>query len=130
MKSDRVVAALRSGAFGAVVLAAGAAGAQTRAECEAGIEFVDRALAASTDPRQRGTLEKALRDARRELGEEEYDECLEAVEDARDALGGGASEFLGTQGDVWDTQWDMFLATVGAILALLTLSRVQDRQLA
>jgi len=45
-------------------------------------------------------------------------------------LGGGASEFLGTQGDVWDTQWDMFLATIGAILAQLTLSRVQDRQLA
>jgi putative membrane protein len=45
-------------------------------------------------------------------------------------LGGGASEFLGTQGDVWDTQWDMFLATVGAITAQLTLARVQDRQLA
>jgi putative membrane protein len=44
-------------------------------------------------------------------------------------LGGGASEFLGTQGDVWDTQWDMFLATTGAITAQLTLSRVQDRQL-
>jgi putative membrane protein len=44
-------------------------------------------------------------------------------------LGGGASEFLGTQGDVWDTQWDMFLATVGAIVAQLTLARVQDKQL-
>jgi hypothetical protein len=92
MKSDRVVAALRRGAFGAVVLAAGAAGAQTRTECESGIELIEHALAASPDPKQRGTLEKALRDARRELGEEEYDECLEAVEDARDALGGGASD--------------------------------------
>jgi putative membrane protein len=44
-------------------------------------------------------------------------------------LGGGASEFLGTQGDVWDTQWDMFLATIGAITAQLLLSRAQDRQL-
>lgn len=46
-------------------------------------------------------------------------------------IGGVAAEdFLGTQGDVWDTQWDMFLATCGAILALVTLSRVHDRQLA
>jgi putative membrane protein len=45
-------------------------------------------------------------------------------------LGGGAAEFLGTQGDVWDTQWDMFLATVGAILAQVTLSRYHDKQLA
>jgi putative membrane protein len=43
--------------------------------------------------------------------------------------GGGATEFLGTQGDVWDTQWDMFLATIGAITAQLTLARVHDRQL-
>jgi putative membrane protein len=45
------------------------------------------------------------------------------------ALGGGAEEFLGTQGDVWDTQWDMFLALAGAILALLLLSRWHDRQI-
>ena len=45
-------------------------------------------------------------------------------------LGGGASEFLGTQGDVWDTQWDMFLATVGAITAQVFLSRAHDRELA
>lgn len=32
-------------------------------------------------------------------------------------LGQGADAFLGTQGDPWDTQWDMFLATVGATLA-------------
>jgi len=40
-----------------------------------------------------------------------------------------AEAFLGTQGDIWDTQWDMFLALVGAITALLSLSRVQDGQL-
>ena len=45
-------------------------------------------------------------------------------------LGQGAQEFLGTQGDPWDTQWDMFLALVGAVTAQLLLSRVHDRQLA
>jgi putative membrane protein len=45
------------------------------------------------------------------------------------ALGQGAEEFLGTQGDPWDTQWDMFLALVGALTAQLTLGRVHDRQL-
>lgn len=40
-----------------------------------------------------------------------------------------ADSFLATQGDVWDTQWDMFLALCGAIAAQLALSRVQDRQL-
>ena len=43
--------------------------------------------------------------------------------------GSGADAFLGTQGDVWDTQWDMFLALVGAITAQLTLARVHDREL-
>jgi putative membrane protein len=43
-------------------------------------------------------------------------------------LGQGADAFLGTQGDPWDTQWDMFLAFVGAILAQLLLAGVQDRQ--
>lgn len=46
------------------------------------------------------------------------------------ALGQGADEFLGTQGDVWDTQWDMLMCLVGAALALLLLSRWHDRQLA
>lgn len=45
------------------------------------------------------------------------------------ALGQGAEEFLGTQGDPWDTQKDMALAGVGAAAALLALSRVHDRQL-
>ena len=46
------------------------------------------------------------------------------------ALGQGADAFLGTQGDPWDTQWDMLMCLVGAILALLLLSRVHDRQIA
>ena len=45
------------------------------------------------------------------------------------ALGQGADEFLGTQGDPWDTQSDMFFALIGAVTALLLLSRVQDRQI-
>ena len=45
-------------------------------------------------------------------------------------IGGEASEsFLGTQGDVWDTQWDMFLALFGAISALFLLARAHDRSL-
>ena len=44
-------------------------------------------------------------------------------------LGQGADAFLGTQGDPWDTQWDMFLALVGAIVAQLALGRVHDRSL-
>jgi putative membrane protein len=46
------------------------------------------------------------------------------------ALGQGAEEFLGTQGDPWDTQKDMALAGVGAIAALLALASWHDRQLA
>ena len=45
------------------------------------------------------------------------------------ALGQGAEAFLGTQGDQWDTQWDMFLCMVGAISALLLLSRIHTKQL-
>lgn len=45
------------------------------------------------------------------------------------ALGQGADEFLGTQGDPWDTQSDMFFAFIGAITALAILSRLHDRQM-
>ena len=43
--------------------------------------------------------------------------------------GAGADAFLGTQGDQWDTQWDMFMALLGAAAALLLLSRAHDRQI-
>jgi putative membrane protein len=46
------------------------------------------------------------------------------------ATGTAATAFLGTQGDPWDTQWDMFCALVGAIVAQLTIARVHDRELA
>jgi putative membrane protein len=43
-------------------------------------------------------------------------------------LGQGADAFLGSQGDPWDTQWDMFMAFLGAMLAQAVLARLQDRQ--
>lgn len=46
------------------------------------------------------------------------------------AMGQGADQFLGTQGDVWDTQSDMFMALLGAIAALALFARRQDRQIA
>ncbi|HEY9016413.1 MAG TPA: DUF2238 domain-containing protein [Gemmatimonadales bacterium] len=45
------------------------------------------------------------------------------------ATGEAAEAFLGTQGDPWDTQWDMMLALIGAVTALALLSRWHDRQL-
>lgn len=45
------------------------------------------------------------------------------------ALDQGADEFLGTQGDSWDTQSDMFLALIGGIVALAALTSTHDRQL-
>lgn len=45
-------------------------------------------------------------------------------------IGGDSAEsFLGTQGDVWDTQWDMFLALLGSISAQLMLRRAHDRSM-
>jgi len=45
------------------------------------------------------------------------------------ALGQGADEFLGTQGDPWDTQWDMLMCLIGAATALLLLTGSHNRQL-
>jgi putative membrane protein len=45
-------------------------------------------------------------------------------------FGQGAQDFLGTQGDPWDTQWDMFMALIGSVTALLLCSRFHDRQIA
>ena len=47
-----------------------------------------------------------------------------------EATGTAAEAFLGTQGDVWDTQKDMALCLVGALAALLSLTRIHDRALA
>ena len=60
-----------------------------------------------------------------------FSACYELIEWWTALLWGGAAEsFLGTQGDVWDTQADMFLALVGAVTAQLLLAPRHDRQLA
>ncbi|MBL0350547.1 MAG: DUF2238 domain-containing protein [Elusimicrobia bacterium] len=46
------------------------------------------------------------------------------------ATGSAGDAFLGTQGDVWDTQWDMAMALIGAVTAQIALGRRQDRELA
>ena len=57
--------------------------------------------------------------------------CYEFVEWGAALAGGSSADaFLGTQGDVWDTQWDMFMALIGALTAQLVFARVQDRQIA
>jgi putative membrane protein len=56
--------------------------------------------------------------------------CYELIEWAAAVMmGQGADEFLGTQGDPWDTQSDMFMALIGSSTAMLALSSWHDRQL-
>jgi putative membrane protein len=56
--------------------------------------------------------------------------CYELIEWAAAlALGQGADQFLGTQGDPWDTQSDMLMALIGSISALLVFSVLQNRQI-
>jgi putative membrane protein len=60
-----------------------------------------------------------------------FSACFELFEWLIAVIGGGSSEqYLATQGDEWDTQWDMFCALVGAVVAQLTLARTHDRALA
>ncbi len=44
-----------------------------------------------------------------------------------EATGSAAEAFLGTQGDVWDTQWDMFMALLGATMSLVFMSNIHDK---
>jgi putative membrane protein len=46
---------------------------------------------------------------------------------AAKVLGEGAEAFLGTQGDIWDTQWDMTCALIGSITSLLIFTKYHDR---
>lgn len=46
------------------------------------------------------------------------------------ASGSDATAFLATQGDVWDTQWDMFLALLGSVISQLLLAKAHDRSMA
>ena len=60
-----------------------------------------------------------------------FSACYELFEWLSAVVGGeSAHDFLGTQGDQWDTQWDMFCALIGAVSAQLLLSRAHERQLA
>lgn len=60
-----------------------------------------------------------------------FSAVFEMLEWAAAVAGGHAADaFLATQGDVWDTQWDMFCALIGATCSLLLLSRLHDRRLA
>jgi putative membrane protein len=57
--------------------------------------------------------------------------CYEFLEWASAVIGGAAADdFLGTQGDPWDTQWDMLCALIGALTAQIVLARVHDREMA
>ncbi|MET9442689.1 DUF2238 domain-containing protein [Streptomyces sp. NPDC006610] len=59
-----------------------------------------------------------------------FSAVFEMLEWAAAVIGGQAADaFLATQGDVWDTQWDMFCALIGATCSLLLLSRLHDRSL-
>jgi len=60
-----------------------------------------------------------------------FSAIYELLEWAVAVISGTAAEaFLGTQGDVWDTQKDMALCLVGSVVSLILLSRWHDRQLA
>ena len=57
--------------------------------------------------------------------------CYELIEWWSALIGGSAADaFLGTQGDSFDTQADMFMALIGAVAAQVLLTRVHDRQIA
>ncbi len=54
----------------------------------------------------------------------------ELIEWAVSALSGeGGDSFLGTQGYIWDTQSDILFALIGSIVALLTLSKIHNKQI-
>ena len=56
--------------------------------------------------------------------------CYELIEwRVAVATGSGADAFLGTQGDVWDTQWDMFTALIGAITAQIGLAKWHNQSM-
>lgn len=60
-----------------------------------------------------------------------FSACYEFIEWASAIIGGGSAEkFLGTQGDIWDTQWDMFMALLGALSAQLLLMKMHDKEIA
>jgi len=86
----------------AMLLIAGTAMAQTRTDCEAGISTAKRRLTETADADQRAKLTSVLRHAEQEAGEEQYDECMEALKDAGvtgEAGAGASAEAGGRESD-------------------------------
>ena len=71
----------------AIVIGGGAAWADDRADCGAGIEMIKAEIAKKPAQATLTKLQSALRVAEREQREQEFDECVDAVKDARKALG-------------------------------------------
>lgn len=71
----------------ALALAATGAAADDKGNCNKGIAFIEAQIAAKPADPVLKKLQKALRDAKRELAEAEFDECLDAVRDAEKATG-------------------------------------------
>lgn len=71
----------------AALLVAAPARADDAADCDAGIEMISSEIAKTHPKATADALKTALRVAKREKGEKEYDECLDAVADAKKALG-------------------------------------------
>lgn len=71
----------------AALTAPSAASADDAADCDAGIEMISAEVAKEHPKPMADALKTALRVAKREKGEKEYDECLDAVADAKKALG-------------------------------------------
>jgi hypothetical protein len=76
-------------AFAALALTAAPALADEAADCATGIQFIEAELAKNPTGKVLESLTEALSDAKREQTEQEYDECLEAVDEAKDAVGAG-----------------------------------------
>lgn len=74
-------------ACAALTIGAGAAKADDAAKCDEGIAMIEAAQAQTHPAPVADALKTALRVAKREKGEKEYDECLDAVADAKKALG-------------------------------------------
>ncbi len=78
---------LRLLAIAAALAVSTPAFADDAADCDAGIEMISGEVAKDHPKATADALKKALRVAKREKGEKEYDECLDAVADAKKALG-------------------------------------------
>ena len=72
-----------------VTLLSGVAYADDAADCSAGIEVIKAEIAKTTAEDKLSKLNKLLADAEREAKEKEFDECFDAIEDAKEVVKGG-----------------------------------------